>query len=379
MLRTIMSVLPIDRRQDAAPFGRRGRRGLGWGYLDCLQARALAAALADHSSALVLPPPLEPLAPPARRRFGPLVFLKRLVLVLVAAQLCYMAATSLLIAAYRFTDPSATVLMAVRAWKYGWKLERPRPLPLRRVPVYVRSMLIAIEDDKFYQHHGVDLEAFKRAREINARLGKPLYGGSTLTMQVARTLFLIPVKSYLRKYLEVITAFELELILPKNRILELYFGYAEWGKGIFGIEAASRHWYGAGVASIPRDDAARLVALLSSPIRFRPETLERSLILRERYDYLDRHFVHRPEPTDESASALTASTATAGENAAAPDAAAAPVGGGAALAAPSGAAAPSDAAPAASATTSSAAVGAAASATDQPAPLSPEPDLDPEQ
>ena len=66
-------------------------------------------------------------------------------------------------------------------------------------------------------------------------------------MQVARTLFLVPEKSYVRKYLEVLTALELEALLPKKRILELYFGYAEWGKGLFGIEAASRKWYGRGI------------------------------------------------------------------------------------------------------------------------------------
>lgn len=221
--------------------------------------------------------------------------LKRILLLILKAvlvvHLAYIGITSMAILAYKFTNPAFIVLQPYRAIGYGWKLQKPIPLKLNKVPLYVRSMLVAVEDGKFYDHFGLDFEAFKRAREINEKVGKPLYGGSTLTMQVARTLFLVPEKSYVRKYFEVIAALELEIILSKERILELYFSYAEWGKGIFGIEAASRKYYGMGVASISRDQAARLVALLSSPIKYTPSTLSKSAILRERYAYLTRRFV----------------------------------------------------------------------------------------
>lgn len=225
------------------------------------------------------------------RKSGPkrlLVFLLKLFLYF---HILYIGVTSICIFAYRYVNPPVTLLMAYRAVGYGWKIEKPLPLPLKKVPLYIKNMLISVEDGKFYTHFGIDFEAFKRAREINAKVGKPLYGGSTLTMQVARTLFLVPEKSYIRKYLEVMAALELEVLLPKDRILELYFGYAEWGKGIFGIEAASRHWFGTGISSISRDQAARLIALLSSPIKYTPETLNKSGILRERYAYLARRFV----------------------------------------------------------------------------------------
>lgn len=224
----------------------------------------------------------------------PLTFKHLLVLILkliVFIQLGYILLTSSLILVYKFVNPTFTILMPYRALGYGWKLEKPKPLPLKKIPLYVRSMLISVEDGKFYSHHGLDFEAFKRAKEINDKLGKPLYGGSTLTMQVARTLFLVPEKSYIRKYFEIITALELELILSKNRILELYFGYAEWGKGIFGIEAAAQHWYGKGLASLTKDQVARLIALLSSPIKYSPDTLYKSGILRERYSYLVRRYI----------------------------------------------------------------------------------------
>jgi monofunctional biosynthetic peptidoglycan transglycosylase len=217
--------------------------------------------------------------------------LRWLGLAVIYVHLAWIMATSVLIIAYRWVDPSATVLMAYRKWGYHWKLEAPRQIALRKVPAYLRSMLVAVEDDTFYEHHGISMKAFKRAHEINERLGKPLYGGSTLTMQVSRTLFLVPVKSYVRKYFEVIAALELELFLPKQRILELYFGYAEWGKGVFGIEAASRRYYGSPVSKLSREQGARLIALLSSPIKYSPSTLQKSLILRERYGYLVRRYV----------------------------------------------------------------------------------------
>lgn len=231
---------------------------------------------------------------PRKPAKGPLKPLRVILLVLriiLFIHLGYMGLTSALILAYKFVDPTFIILMPYRSIGYGWKLQKPIPVKLKQVPSYVRNMLVSVEDGKFYTHHGIDMEAFKRAREINERVGKPLYGGSTLTMQVARTLFLVPEKSYVRKYFEVITALELELILSKDRILELYFGYAEWGKGIFGIEAASRHYYGKGVAALGRDQAARIIALLSSPIKYTPDTLNKSAILRERYAYLTRRYV----------------------------------------------------------------------------------------
>lgn len=231
-----------------------------------------------------------------------IIFILKLVLFV---HIGYIALTSSFILAYKFVNPPFTILMPYRAIGYGWKIQKPIPIALKKVPLYVRSMLIAVEDGKFYSHFGIDFEAFKRAQQINEKVGKPLYGGSTLTMQLARTLFLVPEKSYVRKYFEVIAALELELILSKDRILELYFGYAEWGKGIFGIEAASRHWYGTGIAGISRDQAARLIALLSSPIKYTPSTLNKSGILRERYTYLTRRFV-ASQTTSPDQSALSA-------------------------------------------------------------------------
>lgn len=295
-------------------------RELGWKRIEARQARALASLLSREGRE-GLPAILLPMPARVRRRKG-LVGWARLALTgILLAHAWFFLSVGLCILAFARTNPAATVLMAYRKWGYGWQVSRPVPLPLKKVPAYVRSMLIAVEDGKFYTHGGVDMDAFKRAREVNKKAGRLLYGGSTITMQVARTLFLVPVKSYFRKYLEVLVAFELEALLSKQRILELYFGYAEWGKGVFGIEAAARSHYRAGIASLSRDRAARLVALLSSPILYTPQSLEKSGILRERYRYLSRRFDPEsifvdpvPPPADTPSEAATVPAEAAGSS-----------------------------------------------------------------
>lgn len=202
----------------------------------------------------------------------------------------FIAATSVTIFLYRWITPIGTTLELVRKYKYHYNVRAPIPIQYKTVPLYVRSMLIAVEDYKFYSHHGFDIEGIKRAIEINTKINKPLYGGSTITMQLARTLFLTPAKSYLRKYLEAIITVELELILSKQRILELYFSLAEWGKGIFGIEQASLNYYNHKIRQCTRDEAARLIALLSSPILYTPYTLEKNRLLLQRYNFLYRRY-----------------------------------------------------------------------------------------
>ncbi|OHD25404.1 MAG: hypothetical protein A2Y38_16905 [Spirochaetes bacterium GWB1_59_5] len=216
--------------------------------------------------------------------------LRKVLFALVFFHIWYIGVTTITVACFAFVDPAATTLSIYRKYVDGWIIIRPLPTDLERIPKTARRMLVSIEDYKFYEHHGIDFEAFERAYEVNQQIGRPMYGGSTLTMQTARTIFLVPFKSYLRKYLEVIVAFELEILLSKERILELYFSWAEWGKGVFGIEAASRLYNKAPVAKLNATQMARLMAVLSSPIRFTPATLSKSKLLTWRYEFLlDRY------------------------------------------------------------------------------------------
>lgn len=205
-------------------------------------------------------------------------------------QLAFIQFTIPVIFLYRFVNPPVTGIMLYRSVFYRWPLEKIRYLSLKQIPYKTRNMIIKVEDGNFYTHHGVMLSALKNAWELNKNLGEPVYGGSTITMQTARTLFLVPEKSYIRKYFEMIIAVEMELILGKDRIFELYLNYAEWGKGIFGIQAASIYHYGRGISKISIDESIRLVTLLSSPVKYHPYTLQKNGILKARYKYLFDRF-----------------------------------------------------------------------------------------
>ncbi|MCC7258273.1 MAG: monofunctional biosynthetic peptidoglycan transglycosylase [Gammaproteobacteria bacterium] len=134
----------------------------------------------------------------------------------------------------------------------------------RRVP----QAVLAAEDQKFFDHHGFDFESIRRAVEHNQR-SRRTRGASTISQQVAKNLFLWPGRSWLRKGLEAWFTLWLELALPKARILELYVNVAQFGPTVFGVEAASRLYFGKSAARLNRNEAALLAAVLPNPVRLR--------------------------------------------------------------------------------------------------------------
>jgi monofunctional biosynthetic peptidoglycan transglycosylase len=133
----------------------------------------------------------------------------------------------------------------------------------------IKAVLIA-EDDKFWQHEGFDYQAIERAIEKNILAKKFKMGGSTISQQLAKNLYLSPSKNPVRKIKEAILTWRLEKTLSKRRILELYVNVAEWGDGIFGIGQAARHYYGVSAASLSARQASRLAAVLPNPILYSP-------------------------------------------------------------------------------------------------------------
>ncbi len=125
-------------------------------------------------------------------------------------------------------------------------------------------------DPDFFRHHGVDWAAIRRAWRYNRACGWKKYGGSTITVQAAKNLFFHPRKTYWRKAAEIPVAYAMELLLGKNRIFEIYLNIAEWGDGIFGIEAAARHHYGKSVRELSLSEAAMLAAVIRNPRRWSP-------------------------------------------------------------------------------------------------------------
>ena len=142
--------------------------------------------------------------------------------------------------------------------------------PFSRIsPNAVKAVLIA-EDDKFWHHSGFDIEGMETALEKDIKKHRLKAGGSTITQQLAKNLFLSPSRNPVRKIKEAVLAWRMERTLSKRRILELYMNYAEWGPGIFGIEAASRHYYGIPASALNAEQAAKLATVLPNPNIYNP-------------------------------------------------------------------------------------------------------------
>jgi monofunctional biosynthetic peptidoglycan transglycosylase len=138
-------------------------------------------------------------------------------------------------------------------------------VPYERISPHLKRAVVAAEDSKFLQHEGFDFEAIQRAYEKNLEKGKLVAGGSTISQQLAKNLFLSSEKTPWRKLQEAVITFMLENVMPKRRILEIYLNVIEWGDGVFGAEAAVRHYYGTSAASITAGQAARLAAIIPNP------------------------------------------------------------------------------------------------------------------
>ena len=143
-------------------------------------------------------------------------------------------------------------------------------VPLKRISPFLIKAVIIAEDDKFWRHEGFDFEAMEQAFQKDLKERKFKAGGSTISQQLAKNLYLTPSKNPLRKIREAILTWRMEKALTKRRIVELYLNYAEWGDGIFGIEAASRHYFGMHSSSLGPEEAARLATVLPNPVRFNP-------------------------------------------------------------------------------------------------------------
>lgn len=156
-------------------------------------------------------------------------------------------------------------------------------VPWSEISRHAAVAVIAAEDQKFLEHDGFDFEAIDQAL-TDAQRGRRLRGASTISQQVAKNLFLWPRQSWVRKGLEAWFTLWIELLWPKQRILEVYLNSAEFGRGIWGVEAASRHFFGKPAARLNRPEAALLAAVLPNPRRFR--VANPSPYVRQRQDWI---------------------------------------------------------------------------------------------
>ncbi|KRD34302.1 monofunctional biosynthetic peptidoglycan transglycosylase [Lysobacter sp. Root916] len=205
-------------------------------------------------------------APPAPRRR------RRWLRWLIALPFLFLAASILQVAVLRFIDPPFSAFMAARqfqAWgsgdfgfrvAYDWR-------DLDEISSNVPVALVASEDQNFAEHFGFDLKAIEKARKNNAR-GRKVRGGSTISQQTAKNLFLWSGRSWVRKGIEAWYTLLIELMWPKHRIIEVYANIAEFGDGVYGAQAAARTYYRKDAARLGPAEAARMAAVLPNPKRY---------------------------------------------------------------------------------------------------------------
>ena len=173
---------------------------------------------------------------------------------------------------WRYVDPGQTSFMAQRLGELREKNPKAelkhRWLPYDRISPHLKRAVIAAEDDKFIDHEGFDWEGIQKAIEKNQKKGKVVAGGSTISQQLAKNLFLSGAKTPWRKAQEALITVWLELLWDKRRILEVYLNVVEWGEGVFGAEAAARRYFGNGAGQLSAEQAARLAVMLPAPRKF---------------------------------------------------------------------------------------------------------------
>ena len=179
---------------------------------------------------------------------------------------------------YRYNPPGETAFMAQRMDEARAKNPKAvlqyRWVPYARISNNLKRAMVAAEDAKFVEHGGFDWDGIRNAMDKNRSKGRVVAGGSTISQQLAKNLFLSPAKSYWRKGEEAVVTVLLEAMLPKERIFEIYLNVIEWGNGVFGAEAAAHRYFGVTAAQLSAEQAARLAAMAPSPRLFerRPDS-----------------------------------------------------------------------------------------------------------
>jgi monofunctional biosynthetic peptidoglycan transglycosylase len=199
--------------------------------------------------------------------------LKKLLLLVAILAILAVVVTVVQVAALNFYNPHNTAWMRMRVRQAA---AQHKELTIRQtwrsqsvIPRNLQMAVIAAEDEKFYQHHGFDWESMKQARDQNERRNRIKRGASTITQQLAKNLYLSPERSYIRKAREAFITVVMELLLSKERILELYLNCIEFGPGIFGVDEGARFHFGIALKKLSLDQSCRLAAIIPAPRRYK--------------------------------------------------------------------------------------------------------------
>jgi len=223
--------------------------------------------------------------------------LRKWILVLLVALLLIPA---MQVAVVRFINPPRTLPMLIEQGSAMFSKAPKAPLlyrwiDLSQMPEMFLKHLWISEDQRFFQHEGFDWKEMELAVKEAERKGKPVRGASTITNQCARSIFLWQGRSWIRKGLESYYTIWMEMLLPKRRILELYANVIEMGRGIYGVEAASQHYFGVNARGLTREQSAMLAAVLPNPKGWDPTKPSRMLRWRQRRILRREQNTHFPE------------------------------------------------------------------------------------
>jgi len=187
------------------------------------------------------------------------------------------ALCALFVLALRWIDPPTTMVQIQRRLE---AMRRQRIykkrydfVPLRRIAPDLQHAVISAEDGRFRQHHGFDWVEMQKVLEDDIKRGRLGRGGSTITQQLVKNLFLTTERSLIRKAPEFAVVPMMEALLSKDRILELYLNVIEWGPGIYGAQAASEYYYHVPASGVSREQSARLAAIIPAPLKRKPERM----------------------------------------------------------------------------------------------------------
>lgn len=200
-----------------------------------------------------------------------MTFIKRIFRFLIKSILWFIVLSAFIVFIFKWVPVPITPLMVIRdyqlsdarekGWEHDW-------VPIEDISTHLQLAVICSEDQKYLKHHGYDIEAIERAIENNKK-GKPLKGGSTISQQTAKNVFLWPHRNWVRKGFETYFTFLIELMWSKERIMEVYLNSIEMGPGIYGAEAASEYWFGKPSKDLSKEEAAALAAILPNPLRYK--------------------------------------------------------------------------------------------------------------
>ncbi len=219
----------------------------------------------------------------------------RVVLLVVAAVVIYQFWIFGNVVWWIWFNPSTSAFMEERLEVLQQKnpeaVLRHQWVPYERISINLKRALIAAEDAKFLDHDGFDWEAIQKAYEKNLKKGKVVAGGSTISQQLAKNLFLSGRRTPWRKAEEALITLMMENVMSKRRIFEIYLNVIEWGNGVFGAQAAARYYYGVNAANLDPEQAARLAAMVPKPrfydkVRETPLLERRTGIIRERMPHV---------------------------------------------------------------------------------------------